>query len=66
VFAPDGHAVVTLGPSTSYVWPLPPPRDGDAARLERWAEGVTGLELVTGDVVRLLDARNWAARESAP
>jgi len=62
-FTPDGTRLVTGGDDrTVRVWEAPAPLTGDAARLMRWVEVSSGVEVQNDGSMHLLDARTWRER----
>jgi WD40 repeat protein len=55
-FSPDGKVVATGGDdSLAQLWELPAPMTGDPARVTRWVQLLTGMELDQNRAIRLLE-----------
>jgi len=66
-FSPDGKYALTLtggdeGRNNARLWKIPIPVEGDAERISRWVQSLSGMELDSGDAARALDASAWQAR----
>jgi WD40 repeat protein/serine/threonine protein kinase len=64
VFSPDGRTVLTGSMDrTAQLWEgVPAPVEGKAERIVLWIQAITGMELDTSGVTRLLDAPDWQQR----
>jgi WD40 repeat protein len=62
-FSPNGKTVLTASfDGNARLWQLPPPVQGEAKRLTRWVQVLTGMELDANGVVHILDGRTWHQR----
>jgi WD40 repeat protein/tRNA A-37 threonylcarbamoyl transferase component Bud32 len=62
-FVPNHKAVATGGfDGTVRIWDHPDPASGSPERIRTWVEVLTRMELRPDGVIRVLDAREWAAR----
>jgi tetratricopeptide (TPR) repeat protein len=61
-FSPDGRFLLMCGRDALRRWDAPVPLPGDVPRLAAWVAAVTGLELVEGGAVRVLDSSDWQER----
>jgi WD40 repeat protein/serine/threonine protein kinase len=62
-FSPDGNTILTGSmDGNGRLWQLPPPLPGDVEQIGRWAQVITGMELDSDSVVRVLDAPTWQER----
>jgi WD40 repeat protein len=61
-FSPDGKTVLTGSWRKAQLWKLPVPLSGDVERIVLWTQVITGLELDTDGVARVLDAPTWQGR----
>jgi WD40 repeat protein len=62
-FSPDGKTILTASnDGTARLWQLPTPVTGDAERIVLWTQVITGLELDSDDLIRVLDATTWQQR----
>jgi WD40 repeat protein/Tfp pilus assembly protein PilF len=65
-FSPDGQRLLTGSQDrTARLWQAPAPLAGRAARLVRWVEVSSGLELTPEGLVQLLDGPQWQERQQA-
>jgi WD40 repeat protein len=63
-FSPDGKRIITgCGDNTARLWELPEPAEGDVERIRLWVQVLTGMELGSDEVIRILDARAWRERQ---
>jgi hypothetical protein len=64
VFSPDGRTVLTgSSDTTARLWEVvPAPVEGKAERIALWIQVITGMELDTSGVARVLDAPDWQQR----
>jgi len=56
LFRPYGATFLTVDDHSARVWRTPTPMQGDARRIMRWAQVLTGMELDEYGAVRRLDA----------
>jgi WD40 repeat protein len=62
-FSPNGKTILTGSDDCNgRLWPMPAPLEADADRILLWTQVMTGLELIDGDTLRELDAREWEQR----
>jgi WD40 repeat protein len=66
-FSPDGKYALTLtggdeGRNIARIWKIPTPVEGNADRITRWVQTLTGMELDSDDATRALDTSTWQAR----
>jgi WD40 repeat protein len=62
LFSPDGKTVLIGHQNTARLWQPTTPIEGDAARVTLWTQVITGMELDSDDVLRVLDAKTWEQR----
>jgi len=66
VFLPGRPVIATASrDATARLWSVPTPRPGTAVRLSEEMTVLTGMELGSDDVVRVLDVSAWKQRRDA-
>jgi WD40 repeat protein len=64
-FVPNQKAVATGSyDGTVHIWENPDPVSGSTERIRTWVEVLTRMEVLPDGAIRVLDAREWAARGS--